>query len=109
MASVAKLDNSAQLLEWYAKIHTSMKNISNTAVLLRYGQKSARRVDLVGDYAGKELFLLDGDSLLLKCFGDPQLDFNGSLRPSAKSRIWFSYRPANLLQVAFSFFTLCTP
>ena len=108
MASFAKLNNSTQLLEWYAKIHTSMKNISNTTVLLRYGQKSARRVDLVGDYAGKELFLLEGDSLLLKCFGGPQLDFDGSLRPPAKFRIWSSYRPANLLQGVFSFFTLCT-
>ena len=55
-----------------------MKNISNATVIFRYGQKSTRRVDLVGDYAGKELFLLDGDSLLLKCFSDPQLDFDGS-------------------------------
>ena len=40
-----------------------------------YGRQSARRVDLVGDYAGKELFLLEGDSLLLHCFGDATLDF----------------------------------
>ena len=65
-----------------------MNNISNATVILRYGQKSARRVDLVGDYAGKELFLLDGDSLLLKCFGDPQLDFNGISPPPANSRVW---------------------
>ena len=44
---------------------------------LRYGQTSSRRVDLVGDYAGKELFLLEGDSLLLHCFNDPRLDFGG--------------------------------
>ena len=56
----------------------------NAAVIHRYGRKSARRVDLVGDYAGKELFLLDGDSLLLKCFSDPQLDFDSSPSPPAK-------------------------
>lgn len=39
---------------------------------------SSRRVDLVGDYAGKELFLLEGDSLLLRCFNDPKLDFDGT-------------------------------
>ena len=43
----------------------------------RYGTLSSRRVDLVGDYAGQELFLLEGDSLLLHCFADPRLDFNG--------------------------------
>ncbi len=29
---------------------------------------------MVGDYAGKELFLLEGDSLLLHCFNDSRLD-----------------------------------
>ena len=29
----------------------------------------------MGDYAGQELFLLEGDSLLLHCFSDPRLDF----------------------------------
>ena len=89
--------------------HASTKNISNAIVPLRYGQKSARRVDLVGDYAGKELFVLEGDSLLLKCFGDPQLDFDGNLPRPATFRIWSLYKPANLVQVAFSFFTLCSP
>lgn len=43
------------LLEWYARIYS-------------------RRVDIVGDYAGNELFLVDGDSLLLHCFADDHLD-----------------------------------
>lgn len=30
----------------------------------------------MGDYAGQELFLLEGDSLLLRCFSDPDLDFD---------------------------------
>jgi len=43
----------------------------------RYGSLSTRRVDLVGDYAGQELFVVEGDSLLLRCFTDPRLDFDG--------------------------------
>lgn len=42
----------------------------------RYGSLSSRRVDLVGDYAGQELFLIEGDSLLLHCLSDPRLDFS---------------------------------
>lgn len=34
-------------------------------------------LDLVGDYAGNELFLLEGDSLLLQCFADPKIEFEG--------------------------------
>ena len=33
-------------------------------------------IDLVGDYAGKELFLVEGDSLLRECFEDGRIDFN---------------------------------
>lgn len=40
----------------------------------------SRRVDLVGDYAGNELFLIDGDSLLLRCFDDERLDFHHGLQ-----------------------------
>ena len=42
--------------------------------LARYGGLRTRRVDLVGDYAGPEIFLIEGDSLLLQCFSDPKLD-----------------------------------
>lgn len=48
--------SSSQLEAWYEKVHS-------------------RRVDLVGDYAGNELFLVEGDSLLLHAFSDPNLDF----------------------------------
>ena len=47
-----------------------------------YGQLYSRRVDLVGDYAGSEPFLVEGDSLLLHCFSDELLDFEGSSSPS---------------------------
>ncbi|KAK8167643.1 DEAD/DEAH box helicase-like protein [Phyllosticta citrichinensis] len=40
-----------------------------------YRNVSSRRVDLVGDYAGSEPFLVAGDSLLLECFSDDLLDF----------------------------------
>ena len=36
-----------------------------------------RTLDLVGDYAGNELFLLEGDSLLLQCFEDSRIDVEG--------------------------------
>lgn len=48
---------------------------SQNAVLEWYARIYSRRVDIVGDYAGNELFLVDGDSLLLHCFGDEHLDF----------------------------------
>lgn len=35
-------------------------------VLINYKDLSSRRVDLIGDYAGDELFLIEGDSLLLR-------------------------------------------
>jgi hypothetical protein len=34
-------------------------------------------IDLVGDYAGRELFLVEGDSLLRECFEDERIDFHG--------------------------------
>ena len=43
-----------------------------------YSRLSTRRVDLVGDYAGQELFIVEGDGLLLRCFDDPGLDFYGT-------------------------------
>jgi hypothetical protein len=45
-------------------------------VLSAYRKLQSRRVDLVGDYAGNELFIIDGDSLLLRCFSDTRLDFD---------------------------------
>ncbi|CAK4000049.1 P-loop containing nucleoside triphosphate hydrolase [Lecanosticta acicola] len=45
-------------------------------VLSAYRHLLSRRVDLVGDYAGDELFLIEGDSLLLRCFGHDKLDFD---------------------------------
>ena len=36
-------------------------------------------LDLVGDYAGKELFVVDGDSLLRTAWSTGSVDFDGKL------------------------------
>ena len=41
-----------------------------------YAGVGAKYLDLVGDYAGKENFFIEGDSLLLECFNSPGLDFD---------------------------------
>ena len=51
------MTNESLVLPWYEKI-------------------PSRQVDLVGDFAGANLFLLEGDSILLKAFSDPGLDFD---------------------------------
>ena len=58
---------------------------------VRYDKLHSRRLDLVGDYAGRERFLIEGDSLLLQCFSDSKIDFEG-----AELRIWVAF-PALLL------------
>lgn len=45
------------------------------SVLEWYANIGAKYLDLVGDYAGKEKFFIECDSLLLQCFSDPLLDF----------------------------------
>ena len=44
----------------------------------------------MGDYAGQELFLLEGDSVLLRCFSDPDLDFDRKWRCVNPSDNWSS-------------------
>ncbi|KAI9654762.1 MAG: hypothetical protein M1821_005756 [Bathelium mastoideum] len=57
MPEAAALDfsESKKVINWYKKV-------------------PSRRVDLVGDYAGSEMFLIEGDSILLRCFTDAHLD-----------------------------------
>jgi superfamily II RNA helicase len=50
-------DETSRILQWYAKLYS-------------------RRVDLVGDFAGSERFLVHGESLLLQCFSDLNIDFD---------------------------------
>ncbi|KAI7417662.1 P-loop containing nucleoside triphosphate hydrolase protein, partial [Hortaea werneckii] len=52
----------------------------NSRILNSYRRLLSRRVDLVGDYAGDELFLIEGDSMLLRCFSDDKLDFHPGLQ-----------------------------
>lgn len=51
------------------------------SILSWYDARTPRILDLVGAYAGRELFLVEGDSLLRACFEDERVDFDGSLSP----------------------------
>jgi hypothetical protein len=53
------------------------------SILNWYDSTRPMFIDLVGDYAGKELFLVEGDSLLRECFEDERIDFQGKfpMRP----------------------------
>ena len=51
-----------------------------TTLSCRFDGLASRTLDLVGDYAGDELFLIEGDSLLLQCFSDKNLDFSHGLQ-----------------------------
>ncbi|KAH8807909.1 hypothetical protein F5884DRAFT_821438 [Xylogone sp. PMI_703] len=46
------------------------------SIIQWYDSRRPIWIDLVGDYAGKELFLIEGDSLLRHCFEDKRLDFH---------------------------------
>jgi len=48
-----------------------------TSILAWYDSSKPMFIDLVGDYAGKELFLVEGDSMLRECFEDERIDFKG--------------------------------
>lgn len=37
------------------------------------------QIDLVGDYAGQELFFIEGDSLLRLAFSDDRIDMDSTL------------------------------
>ncbi|KAI9757509.1 MAG: hypothetical protein M4579_003422 [Chaenotheca gracillima] len=50
------------------------------SVLKWYQNLQPRVLDLVGDYAGKELFLIEGDSMLLECFQDARIDFENGFQ-----------------------------
>lgn len=50
---------------------------ADDAILAWYDKLRPIFIDLVGDYAGKELFMIEGDSLLRHCFTDERIDFDG--------------------------------
>ncbi|TQS38013.1 hypothetical protein Golomagni_01491 [Golovinomyces magnicellulatus] len=49
-------------------------------VLSWYNKVQTISLDLVGDYAGQELFLIEGDSLLCYCLDDKRVDFNSGMQ-----------------------------
>ncbi|KAK8089884.1 hypothetical protein PG997_004845 [Apiospora hydei] len=54
------------------------KNTQPSRELLRWYRKcSPHRLDLIGDFAGKELFAVDANSLLLHCVTQANVDFTG--------------------------------
>lgn len=53
------------------------QDVPNDGILSWYDRTRPMWIDLVGDYAGKELFLVEGDSLLRECFEDERIDFAG--------------------------------
>ena len=46
-----------------------------------YSKKKPVFTDLVGEFGGQELFVLDGDSLLRKVLADEALGFDGKILP----------------------------
>lgn len=52
-----------------------------SSILGWYDSTRPMWIDLVGDYAGRELFLVEGDSLLRECFEDERIDFHGNFTP----------------------------
>lgn len=58
---------------------------ANSRIIHWYDSTKPRVVDLVGDYAGQELFLVEGDGLLREAFEDSRLDYSSmssSITPS---------------------------
>lgn len=65
---------SCSLLCYFPK-DGSLKNINTNTNGYRYRGLFTRVIDIVGDFAGDETIILDGDSVLLRIFSDPLLDF----------------------------------
>jgi superfamily II DNA or RNA helicase len=59
----------------YVSVEDISRSEEDQKILQSYHRLSSRRVDLVGDFAGQELFAIEGDSLLLQCFENSLLDF----------------------------------
>jgi hypothetical protein len=57
---MASGENVAELVAWY----NSQRPVS---------------MDIVGDFAGKELFAVHGEALILYCISEAKVDFDGTL------------------------------
>lgn len=71
---MATTDGVQQDIE-YVNVEEISRTPEEQKILQSYHRLSSRRVDLVGDFAGQELFAIEGDSLLLHCFENTLLDF----------------------------------
>lgn len=70
-SSVTSDSDSDDLADDQSEAIASAEDVHTT-----YRKVLSRRVDLVGDYAGDELFVIEGDSMLRRCFDDDKLDFD---------------------------------
>ncbi|KAE8307925.1 hypothetical protein BDV41DRAFT_568673 [Aspergillus transmontanensis] len=71
-----------------------------------YNGLYSRTLDLVGDYAGDELFILEGDSLLLHCFSDGQIDFTNGFQLLHATYLVEKFL-AQLHQRKYPYFLMC--
>lgn len=81
----------------------------SNVVLSWYDRTRPIFIDLIGDYAGKELFLVEGDSLLRVCFEDERIDFQGKphARPLACICLFtFLFLHGVAIAVAMNIFTV---
>ena len=63
-----------------APVTPSGSDADSALILDAYANLHTRQVDLVGDYAGTELFIVHGDSLLLHCLTTGGVDFDQGLQ-----------------------------
>nr|POF18005.1 putative helicase [Quercus suber] len=74
------LDDESTDSDDTSEVEIKASGKKSPSVPSRYRKLLSRRVDLVGDYAGNELFLIEGDSMLLRCFSDDLLDFDSGFQ-----------------------------
>ncbi len=63
--------------------HLTMSNMdhqSGVKLAKWYATLQPRRVDVVGDFGGKQLFFVDGDSLLLHGVTTSAVDYDGKMQ-----------------------------
>lgn len=74
-------DGTAELQKWYADRH-------------------AHIVDLVGDIAGRETFIVQGESLIRHCLETSKVDFDGRCTRKGSSAL-FGWSPLTCQQMDF--------
>ncbi len=64
------LDNEPKLLAWYQALRPL-------------------RVDIIGDFAGKELFAIHGEALLTHCISEAKVNYHGTKNFARSSNLLF--------------------